>query len=188
MAPALRQKPYFVTYAHMHQCYGGRKGGSVMDLDVLSTPGHLISLAARGFARLSEARLKPLGFGVGHLPVLVALQDGRASTQRDLARFAKIEQPPMAQMLARMERDGLIQRAPDPADGRSSRITLTEVAEARLPDAVAVLLRGNREVLRGFTDEETGLLIALLTRLIANLDRVASIEASPGTPISEKGD
>jgi MarR family transcriptional regulator, transcriptional regulator for hemolysin len=150
-----------------------------MDLNVLSTPGHLISLAARGFARLSEARLKPLGFGVGHLPVLVALRDGRASTQRDLARFAKIEQPPMAQMLARMERGGLIQRAPDPADGRSSRITLTELAEARLPDAVAALLRGNDEVLCAFTDEETGLLIALLKRLIANLDRVASVDASP---------
>ena len=157
-------------------------------MGVLSTPGHLIGLAARGFARLSEARLKPLGFGVGHLPVLVALQDGRASTQRDLARFAKIEHPPMAQMLARMERDGLIQRAPDPADGRSSRITLTKVAEARLPDAVAVLLRGNREVLRDFTDEEAGLLVALLTRLIASLDRVTSIETSPGTPIPEKGD
>jgi DNA-binding MarR family transcriptional regulator len=159
-----------------------------MDLDVLSTPGHLISLAARGFARLSEARLKPLGFGVGHLPVLVALQDGRASTQRDLARFAKIEQPPMAQMLARMERDGLIQRAPDPADGRSSRIRLTAVAEARLPGAVSVLLQGNREALRDFTDEEAELLVTLLTRLIANLDRIASVEASLGTPISEKGD
>lgn len=147
-----------------------------MDLDVLSTPGHLISLAARGFARLSETRLKPLGFGVGHLPVLIALQDGRASTQRDLARFAKIEQPPMAQMLARMERDGLIQRAPDPADGRSSRIKLTKVAEARLPDAVATLLRGNQEVLHDFTDDEVGLLVALLKRLIANLDRVASAD------------
>ena len=157
-----------------------------MNLDVLSTPGHLISLAARGFARLSEARLKPLGFGVGHLPVLVALRDGRASTQRDLARFAKIEQPPMAQMLARMERDGLIERAPDPADGRSSRITLTKVAVARLPAAVAVLLRGNHEVLRDFTDEEAALLVALLTRLIANLDRVASVETLSGTPISEK--
>lgn len=94
----------------------------------------------------------------------------------------------MAQMLARMERDGLIKRAPDPADGRSHRITLTAVAKARLPDAVAVLLRGNHEVLRGFTDEEAGLLVALLTRLIANLDRVASVEASPGTPISEKQD
>ena len=155
-----------------------------MDLDVLSTPGHLISLAARGFARLSEARLKPLGFGVGHLPVLVALRDGRASTQRDLARFAKIEQPPMAQMLARMERDGLIRRTPYPADGRMSRITLTEGAEERLPDAIGILLRGNREALRDFSDEETGLLVDLLTRLIANLDGVASVEASPGSPAS----
>ena len=157
-------------------------------LEVLATPGHLISLAARGFARLSEARLKPLGFGVGHLPVLVALRDGRASTQRDLARFAKIEQPPMAQMLARMERDGLIARTPDPDDGRSSQITLTKVAEARLPEAIAVLLKGNREALRGFSDKETGLLIELLTRLIANLDRIAGVEASPGAAISEKGD
>ncbi len=143
-----------------------------MDLEVLSTPGHLISLAARGFARLSEARLKPLGFGVGHLPVLVALRDGQASTQRDLARFAKIEQPPMAQMLARMERDGLIERSPDPADGRSARITLTDLAEARLPEAIAVLLAGNREVLQGFTDAEAGQLIGLLKRLIANLDQI----------------
>jgi DNA-binding MarR family transcriptional regulator len=150
-----------------------------MNRDVLSTPGHLISLAARGFARLSEARLKPLGFGVGHLPVLVALQDGEASTQRDLAHFAKIEQPPMAQMLARMERDGLIRRTPDPADRRSSRIVLTELAQARLPDAIAVLLRGNQDALSGFTDEEALQLVALLTRLIANLDRLAGAEASP---------
>jgi MarR family transcriptional regulator, transcriptional regulator for hemolysin len=155
-----------------------------MDLDVLSTPGHLISLAARGFARLSEARLKPLGFGVGHLPVLVALQDGRASTQRDLALFAKIEQPPMAQMLARMERDGLVQHAPDPTDGRSSRITLTAAAKARLPAAVSVLLRGNREALRDFTDEGARLLVTLLTRLIANLDQMASVETSPGATMT----
>jgi DNA-binding MarR family transcriptional regulator len=31
-----------------------------------------------------------------------------------------------------MERDGLIQRSPDPADGRSSRIALTDIALARL--------------------------------------------------------
>jgi DNA-binding MarR family transcriptional regulator len=151
-----------------------------MEMNVLSTPGHLIGLAARGFARLSEARLKPLGFGVGHLPVLIALRDGRASTQRDLARFARIEQPPMAQMLTRMERDGLIQRTPDPDDGRSSRITLTAAAEARLPDAISTLLRGNREVLQDFTDEEVQTLIDLLERLITNLDRMAKTEGSPG--------
>lgn len=52
----------------------------------------------------------------------------------------------------------------------------------------ATLPSRNREVLRDFTDEEAGLLVALLTRLVASLDRVASIEASPGTPIREKGD
>lgn len=146
--------------------------------DVLSTPGHLISLAARGFARLSETRLKPLGFGVGQLPVLVALQNGKASTQRDLARFAKVEQPPMAQMLARMERDGLIERTRDPADGRSSRIVLTKAARDRMPDAITTLFQGNDEALTGFTDAEATQLADLLTRLIDNLDRIANTEFS----------
>lgn len=151
----------------------GKKPGQ----DVLSTPGHLISIAARGFARLSEARMKPLGFGVGHLPVLVALRDGRASNQRDLARFARIEQPPMAQMLARMERDGLIERTPDPADGRSSRVSMTKAAEAKLPGAMAALFTGNAEALDGFTDKEAAQFVGFLTRVIANLDRMTGVEA-----------
>jgi DNA-binding MarR family transcriptional regulator len=93
----------------------------------------------------------------------------------------------MAQMLDRMERDGLIRRTPDPADGRSSRIMLTRAAKARLPDAIAVLLQGNREVLCGFTDEETGLLIALLTRVIESVDRIAGVKTSPRVPVSGMG-
>ncbi|MBE7211074.1 MAG: winged helix-turn-helix transcriptional regulator [Gluconacetobacter diazotrophicus] len=150
-----------------------------MQEDVLSTPGHLIGLAARGFARLSEARLKPLGFGVGHLPVLVALRDGIADTQRDLARFARIRQPPMAQMLFRMERDGLVKREPDPADGRSSRISLTEGALDRLPQAIAALVRGNGDALAGFSGEEAAQLVGLLARLVENLDRLAAAEKDP---------
>lgn len=157
-----------------------------MERDVLATPGHLVSLAARGFARLSEARLKPIGFGVGHLPVLVALRDGEADTQRDLARFARVEQPPMAQMLARMERDGLISRTTDPADRRSSRIALTEAARSRLPQACAVLFDGNDDAMAGFTTDERTQLTNLLGRLISNLDRIAAagsaLEQSPEQP------
>jgi len=144
-----------------------------MTENVLSTPGHLISLAARGFARLSESRLKPLGFGVGQLPVLIALHNGVASTQRDLARFAKVEQPQMAQMLARMERDGLIKRNLVPADGRTSQIVLTNAAKKRMPEAITALFQGNSEAMNGFTPAEAAQLIDLLTRLIGNLDRIA---------------
>lgn len=147
--------------------------------NVLSTPGHLISLAARGFARLSESRLKPLGFGIGQLPVLIALQDGVASTQRDLARFAKVEQPPMAQMLARMERDGLIERTPDPVDGRSSCVVITKAALKRMPGAITMLLQGNNEAMAGFTAAEKRQLTDLLERLISNLENIANTEVQP---------
>jgi len=150
------------------------------DADVLSTPGHLISLAARGFVRLSEARLKPLGFGVGHLPVLIALKEGVANTQRDLARFARVEQPPMAQMLARMERDGLIKRTPDTTDRRSSLIALTATANRKLPKAVATLFEGNEDALEGFSEDEGRQLVALLGRVIANLDRLVAQNVQSG--------
>ncbi|MBB3298956.1 DNA-binding MarR family transcriptional regulator [Rhizobium sp. BK591] len=165
------------TYIYILWSSAGKRS-SGMDEDVLSTPGHLISLAARGFARLSETRLKPLGFGVGQLPVLVALQDGKASTQRDLARFARVEQPPMAQMLARMERDGLIERTRDPADGRSSRIVLAKAARDGMPEAIAALFQGNEEALAGFTDAEAAQLVGLLKRLIDNLDQIANAESA----------
>jgi hypothetical protein len=79
-------------------------------------------------------------------------------------------------------------RAAAPQRDTLGSILDVEASHLALSKTENVSDRGNREVLRGFTDEEAGLLIALLTRLIANLDRIASVEASPGTPISEKGD
>jgi MarR family transcriptional regulator, transcriptional regulator for hemolysin len=76
----------------------------------------------------------------------------------------------------RMERDGLIVRTPDPADGRSSFVSLTEDGEARMPEACKVLFQGNREALDGFTAEEATQFVRLLVRLIANLDRIAGLE------------
>ena len=146
--------------------------------DILSTPGHVIGLAARGFALLSEHCLKPLGFDVGHLPVLVALGEGRAETQRDLAQFARIKQPSMAQMLGRMERDGLIRRTPSNTDGRSSLVALTGGAKARLPEALGILLQGNSEALAGFSEDEAAQFVTLLKRMIANLDKIVNAEPS----------
>jgi MarR family transcriptional regulator, transcriptional regulator for hemolysin len=141
-----------------------------MDDAIFASAGYLISLAARSFARLSDARLKPLGIGAGQVPVMVALSNGIANTQRDLARLTKVEQPPMAQMLARMERSGIIARTADPADARSSLIALTDSGQQRIPDAYNFVMDGNQEALRGFSDCERKLFIEFLKRLNANLD------------------
>ncbi len=146
---------------------------STKDWELFSTPAHFINRAARLFARVGEGRLRALGFGVGQLPVLAMLKGGATLPQKELARLAHIEQPSMAQTLARMERDGMIRRAPDPADGRSTLISLTAQAESRLPAARRVLFQGNDEALRGFDQAEIATLTALLQRVVTNLEAAA---------------
>jgi DNA-binding MarR family transcriptional regulator len=84
--------------------------------------------------------------------------------------MAQIEQPTMAQLLARMERDGLIRRNANPDDKRSSLISLTPLALKKIPKARAILLEGNEEALRGFSDREVATLCRLLLRIVKNLD------------------
>lgn len=138
--------------------------------DPLSHPGHYFSRIARGLTRVGDARLRELGFATAQLPVLAALKDGARLSQIDLARWAKVEQPTMAQMLARMERDGLIKREPDPNDRRSSLVSLTDTALARLPAGRTVLRQGNADMTKGLSPEEVDTLVSLLRRVLNNVE------------------
>lgn len=142
------------------------------DADAMATPGHYFSRIARGLARVGDARLRSLGFASAQLPVLTALKDGIRLSQGELARWARVEQPTMAQLLARMERDGMIRREPDPADRRSSLVSLTEAARDRLPAGREILRQGNREATRGLSDQEVETLIGLLRRVLANVEEM----------------
>ena len=142
------------------------------DTDAMATPGHYFSRIARGLARVGDARLRPLGFASAQLPVLTALKDGARLSQGELARWARVEQPTMAQLLARMERDGMIRREPDPDDRRSSLVSLTEAARDRLPAGREILRQGNREATRGLSDQEVETLIGLLRRVLANVEEM----------------
>lgn len=137
--------------------------------DPRQTPSFLIKQAARELMRRGEERLRPLGLGAAYLPILVAVKNGEASTQADLARLLRVEQPSMAQVLARMERDGFIQRKPDPAHRRSQIIELTALAFERLPQAYAALNEGNILAMTGFSAGETAQFVAFLNRVNANL-------------------
>jgi MarR family transcriptional regulator, transcriptional regulator for hemolysin len=143
---------------------------ATVDENIFQRPGHLINRLARISARWTEERFQPLGLSVGQMPVLYALKDGASMTQKELARLARIEQPTMAQLLARMERDGLIRRSDNPEDRRSSLISLTPLALKKVPLARAILTKGNQEGLKGFTDREIATLSRLLLRVVKNFD------------------
>jgi DNA-binding MarR family transcriptional regulator len=128
-----------------------------------------INRASRLLLRRQEERLRPLGFGINQMSIVRALADGRSASQKDLAGWAQVEQPTMAEMLARMERDGLIKRKRNPKDGRGSLASLTRPARLRLPKARAALIEGEHEATAGFSTAERGLLLNLLQRVVSNL-------------------
>ncbi len=126
---------------------------------------------SRSFTRLVDAPLRELGLAVSQLPVLVSLGRNGPLSQIELARLARVEQPSMVQLLARMERDGLVERVADPLDGRRRQVSLTAAARAALPEARAAMERTNDMALEGFSDEERAQLLEALLRIEANLAR-----------------
>jgi MarR family transcriptional regulator for hemolysin len=150
--------------------------------DPLLAPARLFNRAQRLFGRITEGRLRALGLGIGQVPVLAALEHGGSLSQRDLARIAEIEQPSMAQVLSRMQRDGLVRREPDPVDARSSLISLTDAALSQLPAAREALRRGSREALKDFDAADVAQLSRLLQRVVGNLERVAAATRSERAP------
>lgn len=138
--------------------------------DPESTAAFWVNRASRSLLRHFDARLRPFGFAMSHLPVLRALAGGRALSQTELAQIARVEQPTMAETLARMVRDGVVERAPNPDDKRRAKVSLTRRARALFPRAKAALIDGEREAMAGFTDEEKATLRQLLQRVVKNLE------------------
>ncbi|GBQ62075.1 MarR family transcriptional regulator [Ameyamaea chiangmaiensis NBRC 103196] len=136
----------------------------------LDHPGHYFSRIGRGLMRIGDARLRPLGLATAQLPVLAMLQNGESRSQKELAALVNVEQPTMAQLLSRMERDGLIRRTPDPDDRRSSLVSLTQTAIDRLPQGRQVLREGNADMTRGLSRDEVTTLVGLLRRVLENIE------------------
>ncbi len=139
-----------------------------MDFRDLSA-GYRTNLAARLFARAVDQAISNLGISVGYLPVLFALAAGEALTQAALTKVAAIEQPTMAATLARMERDGLVQRRPDPRDGRSALIALTPMALKKVKAVQKAVAKVNQKALAGLSEAQRTAFMAALGLIIDRL-------------------
>jgi MarR family transcriptional regulator, transcriptional regulator for hemolysin len=124
-----------------------------------------INHASRQVQRRFEKCLRPLGFGLAYVGVATELERAGPLLQRDLAKYYEVEQPTMAALLARMERDGLVSGKPHPEDKRAKLISLTAKGLAALPEVKRTLVREARGVTDELSDSEIRTLISLLKRV-----------------------
>ena len=141
-----------------------------MTLSRETSAGYLTNWAARLFARELERQLAPSGIAPAYMPVIFALADGSALTQKVLARRAAVEQPTMASTLNRMERDGMISRRQDPGDKRSALVALTPLALGHVETVERVVNAINALALEQLEPEERQQFLGLMRKVIGVLE------------------
>lgn len=143
-----------------------------MTVDPLQSIGYMTNWSARLFARAMETRLKPLGLSPGQLPLFFALAANGPMSQKALVQVIAIEQPTMAATLARMERDGLVQRRADPKDGRSAFYSLTPKAARHAKAVERAVHEINGVALGGVSEADRQVVLRVLNSAVKSISQL----------------
>ncbi len=130
--------------------------------------GYLPYLLARASHLISgefHATLEKERIPVMHWRVLCSLLDAPMSVS-ELAGIVIAKQPTMSKLLARMEKQGLIVRESDPADGRGVVVSITPAGERLAQPLVRLAKRHEASVLAPLGEKDASALVAVLRRLI----------------------
>jgi DNA-binding MarR family transcriptional regulator len=144
------------------------------DLDVapLSVLSRVTRLA-RHLDRERRAAFAEHGLEAYEFDVLSALRRFGAPyelTPGQLVRQTLVGSGTTTNRLDRLESRGLIDRRPDPEDGRVRRVRLTDRGRDRVDAAVADLLERERRLLGGLSEPERNTLAGLLRFVLVNFE------------------
>jgi DNA-binding MarR family transcriptional regulator len=132
-----------------------------------------VSRLARHLDRARTAAFARHGLAAWEFDVLSALRRQGPPYQLSpgaLLRATLVTSGTMTNRIDRLAGAGLVDRRPDPQDKRGVLVTLTARGMAVVDDALADLLRGERELLAGLGLAQQEELAALLRVLLAPFD------------------
>ncbi len=113
--------------------------------------GFLLAKASQRFNERLVARFAAAGFPevrASYGSVLLPLFEEDGLRMGELARRARLSKQTITTMVRLVERERLVERRPDPGDGRAQLVFLTERARRFQPVAAAVLEELDRGVRR----------------------------------------
>lgn len=144
-------------------------GVDLTPLDVMSR----LRRVANRLGRLRVSAFSGAGLAAWEFDVLAALR--REEPPHELSPAQLIEatmigSAAMTNRLDNLSRRGLVERLPNPRDGRSVLVRPTAEGAARVDDAMRRLAEREAEELRGLTRAEQATLAALLGRLVRGDD------------------
>jgi DNA-binding MarR family transcriptional regulator len=150
--------------------------------DPVHNVGRALHDAAAQMERAVDRRAQEVGITGAQWVVLIRIGGGIGDMASELCRTLGYDSGAMTRMLDRLEKLGLVRRAPSAQDGRVMTVSLTGAGEALYPRLKPIAIDVLDAHLQGFTPEEAGQLMGFLERIIANGQSGTGISASgPGS-------
>jgi MarR family transcriptional regulator for hemolysin len=144
-----------------------REGGSTQDIRLTIN----LVLAARRWRALLDERLRGIGQSAARMEALSAILNSPSlSPQVDIAKRLRIEGPTMTRMLDTLEKDGLVERLPDPSDRRTKQLRLTPAGEAALEEIFEIADEMRDRLLDDVPEDQIAGMIEFLVMLTRRLD------------------
>lgn len=94
--------------------------------------------AARALARRFDAAFRPFGITQGQFSLMMALNRPEPPTMGEVAPFLAMDRTTLTAALKPLRRRELVTIAPDKADARTRRLSLTDAGRAVLAEALPV--------------------------------------------------
>ena len=144
------------------------KSDPSVDASPLEVVGRLLLCAAH-LERAIAAALQPLGLSFGDFDVLNTLRrhdDDLGTNPGDLAQSSLITSGAMTARLDRLERAGLVRRAPDPNDRRAVRVHLSREGRRLAERALRAVIAADRAFLEPLSQRQQDTVASGLKQLL----------------------
>ena len=141
-----------------------------VDLDTVFTD--LVRVETRLYNAVTERLKAAAGIGAGHFELLRYVRDHPDARVADLASAFAIGVGTTSKIVDRMEKEGWLERRPNPANRRSSLLALTPAGESVVSQAEPAWQAAIQEILgRAVTPEQLTALSLALHALRSDLER-----------------
>jgi len=129
----------------------------------------VLSNVARMMRTLADARARNHGMTRAQWMILVWLDRQPGMSQNEMAALIEVEPITVGRLIDRLERRGMVERRPDPADRRIWRLHLKPEAEPMLQEIAKARVELNAMMIAGLPKKDLDTTIDCLLQMKSNM-------------------
>lgn len=157
------------------------------NFDLHKSPSHLLHRAQQIASNHSAVALKNAGLTLRQFSVLAALSGNEGVSQSDLVSATGIDRSTLADMVARMERAGLIKRTASKTDARAKSVSLMAKGRKALEKAQPAVAAADAALFEALPKTKQDALVTGLVQMVSEAEKEEEKPApAPAKPAAKK--